>query len=53
MQLKLKLECQKLWNKGLIIRRRSIYKVQLKNASVTSVAFNTKLHSRKTNVPEH
>ena len=28
-------------------------KVQLQNAFVTGGAFNTELHSRKTNVPEH
>ena len=28
-------------------------KVQLKNAFVTGVAFNTERHSRKINVPEH
>ena len=34
-------------------KKTYIGKVQPKNAFVTSVAFNTEIHSRKINVPEH
>ena len=34
-------------------KKSILSKVHLKNAFVTGVAFNTELHSRKINVPEH
>ena len=39
------------WN---IIRKKNILsEVQLKNAFVAGLVFNTELHTRKINVPEH
>ena len=34
-------------------KKHILSKVELKNAFVTGVEFNTELHSRKINVPEH
>ena len=41
------------FSKTLSEKKHILSKVKLKNTFGTDVAFNTELHSRKINVPEH